>query len=484
VIASEISSRNLNNDLTNIILDNSEEGISVLDKDGCVLYANATTLKNFGYTFDDFIGIKARDLTKSGNIDANYSDWVLENKQSISGWQTFISSNKIRRPIFSKLKPFFDDNGELSYILATNREMKKFCSKFSKNCISEDILNLAPTYIKKTRTITQDSIIYESKAMEDIISQISHIANTDASVLLTGETGTGKDVLANYIHNSCIRKNHKFVRVNSAAVPEALLESEFFGYEKNSFTGAISSKKGLLEEADKGTFFLDEVNSLPLIMQGKLLNALETKSIRRIGSAKQINSDFRLISATNQDLKQLVSKNEFRLDLYYRLNVININIPPLRERKDDIIPLVKYFLEYYCNRYKREISFSNSVLDDFIHYDWPGNIRELKNMVERLVLSSGNSIELKCLPDNAFSTESYFNNNQRGTEIENSSIDQNQFDIYYDEKLSLKENLANYEIRILKQAMHKYKTTTEAAVALGVSQPTISRKLSKYLHDA
>lgn len=466
----------LDPDLLLTLLDNLGEGVSIQDSMGHVLYANSTTLKTFGYTYDEIIGITSKQLAQLGSIDYSYSDWVLEHKKSISGWQTFVNTGGLKRAILSHVTPLFNDNGEIAYIIAINRDMGELCPNFADNCKNARQLRTGHTITKKTPIFTPSSVICESKAMKDIVRQVGDVADTDASILLKGETGSGKDVIANLIHSSSSRKKKNLIRINSAAVPESLMESEFFGYEKNSFTGALSNKKGLLEEANQSTFFLDEVNSLPLSMQGKLLSALETKTVRRIGSSQQISTDFRLISATNQNLKQLVAENKFRMDLYYRLNVISITVPPLRDRKEDIIPLVKYYLKYYSDRYKREKSFSNDVLDDFLNYNWPGNVRELKNVVERLVLASEDSITLKRLPDNVFSSSTHFDFPKTSPVEEYSRS----LEWIYDRDMSLEENLEQYEKKILKCTIDKHKTMTSAAIALGISQPTISRKVAKY----
>ena len=216
------------------------------------------------------------------------------------------------------------------------------------------------------------------------MSVAENVAALDSTVLLYGESGSGKEVLAHYIYDHSDRSEKPLITVNCAAFPENLIEAELFGYEKGSFTGA--SKMGLVEAADEGTLFLDEINSLPINVQGKLLRTLEEKSIQRIGSTKTKKVDFRLIAATNRNLQKLVEQGKFREDLYYRIQVIPLTIPPVRNRKEDIIPLCLHFLHYFGQKYNLQKEFSDSVLETLQHYSWPGNVRELRNFVERMVV--------------------------------------------------------------------------------------------------
>ena len=203
-----------------------------------------------------------------------------------------------------------------------------------------------------------------------------------------GESGTGKEVFAHYIHDCSQRKDKEMVILNCASIPENMLESELFGYEKGTFTGASSKgKPGLIELANGSTLFLDEINSLPLNLQGKLLRALETKRIRRVGGLTDKEVDFRIVSATNQDLFDLAQKGEFRLDLFYRLSVVPVTVPPLRDRPEDIVPLAELFMNQFCQQYGKEMSFAQTALNELQAHSWPGNIRELRNLVERVVVS-------------------------------------------------------------------------------------------------
>lgn len=250
----------------------------------------------------------------------------------------------------------------------------------------------------------KDKFIGKSKVMREVFDKINTVASTteDTTVLIEGETGTGKELVACSIHLSSERKNQPFIDINCGSIPESLLESELFGYEKNAFTGAAQTKKGLIELADGGTLFLDEIGELPFDMQGKLLRFLETKKIKRVGGHKDIAVNIRIIAATNRNLNEEMKCNRFRKDLYYRLHVFPILLPPLRERKEDIETLANYFLsKFTTNKRIKCTSFTKEVIDKFKVYHWPGNVRELRNVIERVTLLYHNhsTIDVQHLPD-------------------------------------------------------------------------------------
>ena len=232
-----------------------------------------------------------------------------------------------------------------------------------------------------------ENIVAESPAMKKVLSLVSKVAETDAPVLITGESGTGKGVIARLIHQLSPAKEGPFLQINCAAIPETLLEAELFGYERGAFTGATHSKAGLFELAEGGTLFLDEIGDMPLTLQAKLLTVLQDKTIRRLGGLKEIKVNFRFISATNQDLERMVEEGKFREDLFWRLNVIRINIPPLRERKEDIIPLAQLFIKKFNQKYRKEVQgLTQEAMLALLRHDFPGNVRELENRIERGII--------------------------------------------------------------------------------------------------
>jgi transcriptional regulator with PAS, ATPase and Fis domain len=286
-----------------------------------------------------------------------------------------------------------------------------------------------------------------------VLKEVESVAQSNASVIITGESGTGKELIARAIHFNSPRKFYPLVSVHCGALTESLLESELFGHEKGAFTGALYNRKGRFEMADSGTIFLDEIGTISPKMQVELLRVLETKSFMRVGGNKEITSDFRLICATNRDLKTMVEKGEFREDLYYRLNVVNIHIPPLRERTEDISSLVDYFIAKYCTSMNKPVvSIDPQALKRLEEYPFPGNIRELENMIERaLVIGNGKKIHLKDLP------------------------------IAKDEIISSIESLEDFEKTFIQQILNKYDwNISRAAKALKVDRVTLYNKIKKH----
>ncbi len=238
-----------------------------------------------------------------------------------------------------------------------------------------------------------EQIIGNSPALESVLEQVEQVAPTDSTVLIQGETGTGKELIARAIHNLSARCGRPFIKLNCAAIPLDLLESELFGHEKGAFTGAIAQKIGRFELADKGTLFLDEVGDIPLVLQPKLLRVLQEQEFERLGSGRTHQMDVRLVAATNRNLVDMVKRNEFRSDLYYRLNVFPIPLPPLRERREDIPALVEHFVEIYARRMDKQVEhIPPETMSALVSYQWPGNIRELQNFIERSVILTSGSI--------------------------------------------------------------------------------------------
>lgn len=261
-------------------------------------------------------------------------------------------------------------------------------------------------YREEKSAKTQTKVIAESPPMKALFEELSKIAKTSASIFLTGETGTGKEIVSRYIHASSLRSSAPFISVNCAAIPETLLESEFFGHEKGAFTSALSKKMGRFELADKGTLFLDEVTEIPLALQPKLLRAIQEKQFERVGGIKTLSVDIRFIAASNRNLKEAIKEKIFREDLYFRLNVIPIHLLPLRERREDILPLADYFIEKFVSQYhKKQKTLSHAAKKKLLDYPWPGNVRELANVVERaIVLSDERELDSELFNLEIFST--------------------------------------------------------------------------------
>jgi Nif-specific regulatory protein len=321
------------------------------------------------------------------------------------------------------------------------------------------------------------NIVGKNEQVRKILGQVKTISNTPAPVLITGETGTGKEQIAKIIHFLSDRRNKKFVSVNCAAIPDNLLESELFGFSKGAFTGAIGDKKGKFELADNGTLFLDEIGEMPLHLQSKILRALQEKEIEPLGSEKTVKIDIRIIAASNGDLDRLVKEGKFRADLFFRLNVINLKLPPLRDRKDDIPLLVDFFIKRYGELYSKKIAgITKDVETIFTDYDWPGNIRELENVIERsVIMAQGNMIDPSMLPDSVkkendkkdegFSIKKYFSDeikNMGEQDLQNRIIGK------------LEKEL--YEEILIKTNNNKSKT----AKILGINRNTLKSKIKEY----
>jgi len=319
-----------------------------------------------------------------------------------------------------------------------------------------------------SQTYQFHNIIGKSEKILEIFEIIEKVARTDSTILITGETGTGKELIARAIHKCSPRKDRPFVPINCAAIPEQLLESEFFGYEKGAFTGAMRSRMGRIEFSNQGTLFLDEISSMSLELQAKLLRVIQEQEFERIGGLKTIKVDFRLISATNQDLKEKIKEGTFREDLFYRLNVIPINVPPLRERKSDIPILVNHFLKELREHNKTSVrGFSDKAMERLMQYHWPGNVRELKNLVERLsVLKQQGIIELDDIPSSM------------GISV----IPQMKplVDINIKKGISFHTQVAEFERRLLLEALEQTSWVKEkAAKLLKLKRTTLIEKMKR-----
>lgn len=321
------------------------------------------------------------------------------------------------------------------------------------NCLDNDTVSLIST--------NNELIQSKSPSMVKVIKLINQVADTNSTVLIQGETGTGKELIAQALHQLSKRSSKAFIKINCTAIPETLLESELFGYEKGAFTGAINKKPGRFELADGGTLFLDEIGDLPLSIQVKLLRAIQEKEFERLGGLKTVKSDVRIITATNKDLEKAVKDGNFREDLFYRLNVVQINLPSLKERKEDIPDLIKYFLKKSSDISGKPLkSITPEVLTILLNYKWQGNIRELENVIERcVVVTSGLTIEVSDLPEKL---QDYTESGSRSDSVLDNYVD-------------------NAECRIIQKALKECQgNRTKASELLGISRRSLHRKIIKY----
>lgn len=346
----------------------------------------------------------------------------------------------------------------------------------------KEFIGYVNRYFNQGATTQFDDIWGENKCFVQAKRFAEQAAHSTSTVLILGESGTGKELFARAIHSASPRRDQVFLAVNCAAIPESLLESELFGYEEGAFTGAMKGGRiGRFEQAHKGTLFLDEIGDLPIHLQAKLLRVLQESRIQKIGSSKEIPVDVRIIAATNQDLERMVLERSFRRDLFYRINVIPIDICPLRERKSDLTLLAKQFLEKSCKRLSKQVfGFSEEVLQIFEAYEWPGNVRELENIVEYMVnMCEGNQLEKKDLPLRL--------NRQERIEREEATLYEKRNDIHQRDSFSDDLNLSNVEEALIRKALILYgrdkKGIEKSCKSLGISRATLYRKLKQYQMD-
>ncbi|MBP7653024.1 sigma-54-dependent Fis family transcriptional regulator [Candidatus Dependentiae bacterium] len=342
-----------------------------------------------------------------------------------------------------------------------------------ENIVKQIKLTLNNEYLTKEieNIFDYKHIIGHSKGIKKVLTDIEKVSGVNSTVLISGETGTGKELVARYIHYNSQRKNNTFIKVNCAALPTELIESELFGHIKGAFTSAYKDRAGRFELADKGTLFIDEISEIPLVTQMKLLRVLQEREFERVGSSETIKTDTRIITSTNRNLEDMVKQNMFRQDLFYRLNVFPITVPPLRERKDDIPELIRYFINKYVNLTGKKINkIENQVIDILTDYDWPGNIRELENIIERMIVISGSDgiINVKNIP----------------SEIKKKSVNINL--VNFNTTISLKtlklpELISEIEIKLIQEQLKKFNNNqSKTAESIGISRTDLQYKLKKY----
>lgn len=377
------------------ILDNYDGSIIVADAKGTILCCTKGTCKLTGLNFDQLLGTTLFNLVDRGIFSNSV---IVECIQTQASTQAFLyAHNDPHEGIYAYAEPIFDSDGQLIRVIAFSQSENT--SKIYYNRMESIYKKKITESLNYAMNTNSQPFIAESPASNHIFSLAEQIAHLDTNILICGESGTGKEVLAKYIHANSSRKDQIFVPVNCASIPEALIEAELFGYEKGSFTGADKNGKiGLFELANNGTIFLDEIGELPLHLQPKLLRVLESAEIRKLGGKDVKKLNIRILAATNRNLLDMVNQGTFRSDLYYRLNIFPLHLPPLRRRPEDIEPLIYHFCDKYNQKYKKTTPITNDLLTFAKNYDWPGNIRELKNIVQRYVITDGN-LQFNSLPE-------------------------------------------------------------------------------------
>ncbi|MFJ8064738.1 sigma-54 interaction domain-containing protein [Psychrobacillus sp. NPDC096426] len=442
------------------IFDLSFDVIYVSDQNGKTLRVSNAAKKLWGQEPEELVGRNVADLEQKGIVKPSITLMVLEKKEKVAAFQTTSTG----RRLMVVGTPIKDEKGNVIRVVNASRDITEESRLHSELEEANRLLSGYKEELKSLRKqrMSENEIIFCSREMEKSMYLAEKVAVVDSTVLILGESGVGKEVIASFIHQKSSRKDKPFIKINCGAIPESLLESELFGYESGAFTGANKGgKMGLFELASEGTLFLDEVAEMPYVLQVKLLRVLQEQEITRIGSSNPIKVNVRIIAATNRELEEEVQKGSFREDLFYRLNVVPIHIPALRERKEDIVPLLMHFMDYYNDKYSKNNSFSLELIEALQQYDWPGNVRELQNIVERLIVIS----------DEDEISDGYFPYRSKSSEYKKQ--------VEVNEIIPLKECLEMAEKQLLHLAKQRYYTTTEIAKALKVDQSTISRKLQK-----
>lgn len=443
------------------IVNSSLDGIFIGDGTGKVVYVNPSYEQMSGVSWEEIKGSNLTSFIENKIIDKSGILTVLETKRPVTLEQYMFRTSK--RALVT-CNPIMSPEGEISVIVSNVRDLTEI-NRLKESAAKDRAL--ASRYKAELDTLKRqihesgNELIAHDPAMLETLYIAQKVAKSESVVLITGESGVGKEEIAKYIHERSPRRNGHFIKINCSAIAESLFESELFGYEKGAFTGAKSEGKlGFFEVADKGTIFLDEIGELPLQMQAKLLRVLQEGEITRVGGIRPIKIDVRVIAATNRDLERMMKENNFREDLFYRLNVVPIRIPPLRERKDDIIPLAEHFLQGLNRKYNVSKYLSNEANLAMLNYSWPGNVRELRNIIERAVIM-GVEDEVS-LPEL------------------NSTIQMNEWGSSSEDSFDIRERISRIEYEYMKKAYQKYGTIRDAAQHLCMKKSTFAGKYQEY----
>ena len=448
--------------MLNAIIDSSYDGLWICDHNGIVMRINRASERINEIDRRQVLGKKMEDLIKEGLIDRSVTLEVLKRRTTV----TLIQQIKNGKQILITGSPIFNEQGKISMVVANERDITEL-NRLRYEL--EESRSLTSKYLSEINQLhSQDSLLSEinvrSKVMHKVFNTALKVAQVDSTVLIQGETGVGKGFFAKLIHRASKRKDGPFIRVDCGAIPESLLESELFGYEEGAFTGArLKGKPGYFEMACGGTLFIDEVGELPLSVQVKLLRFLEDTEVIRVGGTTAQKMDVRIIAATHRNLEEMVKAGKFRKDLFFRINIIPLQIPPLRERPEDIPPLINFFLDLFNKKSCANKAITLRAVDCISQYSFGGNIRELANLMEQLVVLSPNeSIDWEDLPAHVRSQKARMDSH------------------WEKDKLNLPRAIKDMERELIAHAMKTFGVQRKAASALGIDQSTLARKVKKY----
>ena len=451
------------------VMDGLKVGVIITDSKGIILWGNQYYSSLAKFDIRSYYGRNVREISVRENVQLPGKMTLLDQSLQNGGEVQEVVKYNTDDYVITTLTPIRDERGKTSFYLylltnysATLRIQKELSLSHARSsALAEQLQDM------QFRRCLREDIVIQDREMRHIFRMGARLATVTASVALFGESGVGKGVLAKFIHRSGNRREQPFIHVNLGAIPKELFESQLFGYAPGAFTGALKEgKMGLIQLADKGTLFLDEIGELPLDIQAKLLQVVQDKAVRAIGSAEMVPVDVRIISATNRDLAQMVRDGTFRLDLYYRLNVIELHIPALRDRKSDIPMLAAAFLQKYNEKYGTSKELTPEVIDAFKSYRWPGNIRELKHLIESLVvLSREPIITLDQLPRELCDGLETRYKQKRPSNWE---------------QTGLRQAVADMERDLIQEAVRRTASLSEAAAYLKIDPSTLSKKRKKY----
>lgn len=447
------------------IIDSSSDGLFVCDGQGVILRVNPASERINQATAKQLVGRDYLEVAREGLVILPSAALeAIKKREPVS----LLQENRFGRKLISTATPVFDDRDQLIRVVVSERditEIDRLQHELEKqqaigDQFRQQILERQQIQLKNQQ------IIAESPSMIKIIKQALKLSKVDSTVLILGESGVGKGLIADLIHQHSHRADQPIIKLNCGAIPETLIEAELFGYEKGAFTGAVNNKPGLLEVADGGTIFLDEIAELPPASQVKLLRFMEDGQVTRLGSTQSRQINVRILAATNRNLQQMLKQGQFRIDLYYRLSVIPLHIPALRERKECLLPLIRSYIDHFSARAKKPKHLTTAAIDTLTNYSYPGNVRELMNICERLVVMSETKlIDVNDLPQVVISGPT--------NEMETASGS-------WPQEMSMAQILETVERSVLLAAAIRYRKQQDIAGGLGMSQPTVARKLQKY----
>ncbi|MCJ2164724.1 MULTISPECIES: sigma 54-interacting transcriptional regulator [unclassified Pseudodesulfovibrio] len=432
------------------LIDNLHDEVIIYDNNYHMLYVNKACERHYGFTQEQMVGLPFWEVVRK------HAAWnrpalpaVYEHKRPIKQEQkTYLGLD-----VLTIANPIFDDNGEIEYVVLNVRD--------SLHKVQIPSLDEVELSLEMAEEPHPEDLIYHSTAMENVVQSARKVASLTAPCLLLGESGCGKSLLAKFIHANSIRKDKPFVVVNCAAIPDQLFESELFGHVKGAFSGATNARGGLFAKAKGGTLFLDEISELPFPMQAKLLHAVQEMEYRPVGSSQTVTADVRILAASNRNLERMAADGTFRQDLFFRLNVFDITIPPLRDRREDLVPLIFYFFNHYGKKYGSSKRLSPEAQSLLCQHSWPGNVRELAHLVERLMVTTeGDTITIDNLPTTLYQTTPSLPEGIGHT--------------------TLDAVLESMERKLILDAIAMHGSSRKIASAMGISQSRASRLIRKH----